>query len=199
MSFRTLARIIRAAAPVIHTFGGLILYWVALLTIGIKAAITVGFVFVGLEAVWRLRKRQTFQPLWLIGNGAVLLLGLIDLFARTPFMLRYEGAIINLATAGAFALGALGPEPLVLRLARKRRQDIPADRPEIVSFFRAFTILWSVYFLARAGVSVWIMTSFPLARALPLRALVGWVSLGAMMLLSYNGRMVFKLCQRLGW
>lgn len=189
---------VRLAEAVFHTFGGLILYWLVLLTYGIKPAIAAILLFVLIEGGWRLRRGLPFPPLWLIANGSALVFGTIDLFARTPFMLRYEGSIINLATAGAFALGALGSEPLVLRLARQYRRDIPAHRPEIISFFRAFTIGWSLYFVARAGITLWIMTSFPLVRALALRAIFGWVSLGVMMLFSFNGRRVFALCRRFG-
>lgn len=56
-------------------------------------------------------------------------------------MIRYEGAILNLMTAGAFAFGALGLEPLVLKFARQRKPDIPADRPEVIRFFRAPTLV----------------------------------------------------------
>ncbi len=125
--------------------------------------------------------------------------GAIDLWARTPFMIRYEGAIINLLTAAAFAVGASGREPLVMTIARKRRPDIPVDRPEVLRFFRAFTYAWALYFVARAITFLWIMATFPLVQAAAIRTAVAWISLGAMMLVSINGRRVFDACQRLGF
>ena len=192
---RTKLRFGRAA---VHTFGGLGLYWLFLLTNGVKAAIAAVLAFVIIEGGWRLWRGMPFPPLWLIANGAALVFGTIDLMALTPFMLRYEGAIVNLATAGAFALGAFGSEPLVLRLARHYRSDIPPNRPEIIRFFRAFTIAWSLYFVVRAGVTVWIMSHFLLVCALSVRAAFGWMSLGAMMAISFNGRRVFALCRWFG-
>lgn len=182
-----------------HTFGGLVLYWTTLLAFGVKPAIAITLLYIVGEGGWRLTTHRPFPPLWLFANGAALLFGAIDLWAHTPFMIRYEGAIINLITAGAFAFGAFGPEPLVLRIARQRKPDIPADRPEVIRFFRAFTIAWALYFVARAGAFLWIMSAFPLVQALAIRTAVAWISLGFMLLASFNGRRVFAACQRLGF
>lgn len=182
-----------------HTFGGLALYWAVLLACGVKAAIAAALLFVVLEGTWRLLTHRPFPPLWLLANGASLVFGCIDLWAHTPFMIRYEGTIINLATAAVFAIGATGREPMVMTFARRRRPDIPLDRPEIVRFFRAFTYAWALYFVARAAAFLWIMTAFPLTHAAAIRTMTAWVSLGAMILVSVKGRHVFDLCQRLGF
>lgn len=183
---------------IVHLFGGLILYWAVFLLFGVKPAIAATLLFVVVEGTWRLVKHRPFPPLWLFANGAAVIFGIVDLWARTPFMLRYEGAIFNLLTAAFFAAGALGHEPLVMTFARQRRPDIPFKRPEIVRFFRAFTYAWAVYFVAKAAVVLWIMTHFPLIEAASIRTVFGWVSLGAMMLVSLNGRRVLVACQRLG-
>ncbi len=182
-----------------HTFGGLVLYWTVMLAFGVRPAIATALLFMVLEGAWRLLTHRPFPPLWLLANGAALVFGCIDLWARTPFMLRYEGAILNLLTATVFAAGASGREPLVMAFARRRRPDIPVERPEIVRFFRAFTCAWALYFVARATAFLWIMTTFPLIQATAIRTVVAWASLGAMLLLSINGRHVFDLCQRLGF
>jgi uncharacterized membrane protein len=192
------SRLLSVLRGLFHTFGGLLLYWAFLLTFGVKPAIAVTLVFVCGDGAWRLATRRPFPPLWWLANGAALIFGAIDLWARTPFMIRYEGALINLITAGAFAIGALGPEPLVLRIARQHKPDIPVDRAEVVRFFRAFTIAWALYFVARAGAFLWIMSAFPLAEALAIRAAVAWTTLGTMLLASFNGRRVFEACQWLG-
>jgi uncharacterized membrane protein len=181
-----------------HTFGGMVLYWTVLLAFGVKPAIAATLLFVLVEGGWRLASRRPFPPIWLLANGAALVFGAIDLWARSPFMIRYEGAIMNLLTAAAFAAGALGREPLVMTFARRRRPGISAERPEVVRFFRAFTYAWALYFLARAATFLWVMTTFPLVQALLIRTVVAWVSLGAMLLTSINGRRVFDACQRLG-
>jgi len=193
------SRILPMLRALFHTFGGLVLYWTVLLTFGIKPAIVVTLLFVFGEGAWRLTTHRPFPPLWWLANGAAMLFGAIDLWAHTPFMIRYEGAIINLTTAGAFVLGAFGSEPLVLRIARQRKPDIPADRPEVIGFFRAFTMAWALYFVARAGAFLWIMSAFPLAQALAIRTAVAWTSLGVMLLASFNGRRVFEAFQRFGF
>ncbi|GAA4496153.1 hypothetical protein GCM10023158_17020 [Gluconacetobacter tumulicola] len=182
-----------------HTFGGLVLYWAVLLAFGVRPAIAATLLFMLLEGVWRLLTHRAFPPLWLLANGAALVFGCIDLWARTPFMIRYEGAIINLLTAAAFAVGASGREPIVMTFARRRRPEIPVERPEIICFFRAFTYAWALYFVARAAAFLWIMTAFPLVQAAAIRTMIAWTSLGAMLLVSINGRHVFALCQRFGF
>lgn len=183
---------------IFQLFGGLLLYWAVFLLFGVKPAIAATLLFVVVEGAWRLVKRRPFPPLWLFANGAAIIFGIVDLWAQTPFMLRYEGAIFNLLTAAFFAAGASGREPLVMTFARQRRPDIPFERPEIRRFFRAFTYAWAIYFVAKAAVVLWIMTHFPLMEAASIRAIFGWASLGAMMLVSLNGRRVLGACQRLG-
>lgn len=180
-----------------RTFGGLILYWVTLLACGVKPAIAVALAFIVVDGARRLLTRLPLPPLWLIGNGAAILFGMIDLYARTPFMIRYEGAILNIGWAAGFALGAFGREPLVLQFARRRSPDIP-DRPEIIRFFRAFTLAWSFFFVVRACGFLWIMEHYPLTQAIAIRTAFSWVSMGVMLLISVNGRRVFDLCQCLG-
>lgn len=192
-------RILATLRGLFHTVGGLALYWTVLLAFGVKPAIAATLLFMVLEGAWRLLTHRPFPPLWLLANGAALVFGCIDLWARTPFMLRYEGAILNLLTAAVFAAGASGREPLVMSFARRRRPDIPIERPEIVRFFRAFTYAWALYFIVRAAAFLWIMTAFPLIQAAAIRTVVAWVSLGAMLLVSINGRHVFDLCQRFGF
>lgn len=184
-----------------HTFGSLILYWGVLLTFGLKPAIVATLLFIVAEVIWRMATHRPFPALWWFSNIMALVFGAVDLYADTPFMMRYEATVSNLMTAAFFAAGALGEEPLVLRLAMNSRNGhtIPKDRPEIIRFFRAFTLFWAAYFVARAGVFFWIMTAFPLTKALMLRTVISWASLGVMMLISLNGRRVLMLCRHFGW
>lgn len=138
-------RVLPLIRGLFHTFGGLILYWTVLLAFGVKPAIAATLLFVVVEGTWRLISHRPFPPLWLFANGAALVFGGINLWACTAFMIHYEGAIINLVTAVAFAVGVLGREPLVLTIARRRKPNIPGDRPEVARFFRAF--IWGVMML----------------------------------------------------
>nr|WP_298798425.1 septation protein IspZ [uncultured Acetobacter sp.] len=184
-----------------NTFGALILYWLVFLTFGIKPAIAVTLVFIVAEIIWRMATHRPFPVLWWFSNTMALVFGAVDLYANTPFMLRYEASVSNLITAAFFAAGAVGEEPLILRFAMhsKNGNTIPKDKPEVIQFFRAFTLLWAAYFVARAGAYLWIMNAFPLPKALMLRTVISWGSLGVMALISMKGRRVFALCQRFGW
>lgn len=184
-----------------HLFGGLIVYWGIFLLFGIKPAIAATLVFIVVEYVWRVTTHRPFPVLWWFSNGMALVFGVIDLYADSPFMLRYEATVSNLLTAAFFAAGAVGEKPLILQFAQRSPNagDIPTDRPELMRFFRAFTLLWAAYFVFRAGLFLWIMQNPSLSSALLLRTLAGWGSLALMVLLSMNGRHVFLACQRIGW
>jgi hypothetical protein len=114
-------------------------------------------------------------------------------------MLKYEAVITNTVTAGVFVLGAAGPKPLIQEVA-EQREGRPFSSDAVRIFFRWFTLVWAAYFALKAAFYFWMAWTLPMTEALAVRALVGSLSLGLMLLLSYTqGRRAFFLCQRWGW
>ncbi|MDG6094718.1 septation protein IspZ [Acetobacter sp. AN02] len=184
-----------------HMFGGLILYWVAFFTFGVKAAIAAALVFIVIEGSWRLVTRRPFPPLWLVVNSVAVIFGVVDLRAATPFMIRYESSITNLLFAAIFAAGAVGSEPLIMKFARQggRLDEEELQSPELIRFFRFFTLAWATFYVFRSMAFLWIMSSYPLTEGLIIRKIVSLVSFGVMILISLQGERVFRMCQAAGF
>jgi intracellular septation protein A len=139
-----------------------------------------------------------FTRIYLLSSGLALVFGTIDLLSQTPFLLKYEAVITNLATAIAFVLGAFGDKPMLQEIAEQRGESFPA-RADVRRFFQLFTLLWAAYFIVKAGLYLWIGTILPLERAIALRSLIGGISLALMLALSITqGRRLFFLCRRIG-
>jgi hypothetical protein len=125
--------------------------------------------------------------------------GAVDLASTTPFMLKYEAVVTNVATGAAFILGAFGDKPMLQEVAEQREgQTYPASA-EVRRFFQLFTLFWAAYFLAKAGLYFWLAWTLPMLQAMAWRSILGSASLGLRIAVSVTqGRRLFFLCRRLG-
>ena len=187
-----------AARFVFGEFGPLVVFWALALTLGVKPAIAGSILFILVDAAWRRWKGLAFTRLYLLVSALTLVFGAIDLASASPFMLKYEAAITNVATGAAFVAGAMGAKPIIQEVAEQGGESLPATA-EIRAFFRLFTLVWAAYFFLKAAFYVWIVWTLPLLQAMALRSLVGSLSLGLMIAVSATqGRRLFFLCRRLG-
>lgn len=193
-----MSRVLRIAAGLFNMFGGLIIFYVALLLVGTRTAIAATLLYVVIDGGRRLGKREQLPPVYLPSALLGIGFGVIDLLAPTPFMLRWEPLIGNLLIAGFFAAGAHAEVPLTARFAAQSGKAIPLDRPEVMRFMRFWTYMWAAYFLVRGIMFVWIMHQWPLAEALVIRSLFGWITIGVMIGLSFLGRRVMRFFQLFG-
>ena len=182
----------------IAEFGPLIVFWGLALALGTKAAILGSILFILVDAGWRWRKGLAFTLLYLLVSALTLAFGLIDLWATSPFLLKYEAVVTNVATGLAFVGGALGEKPILQEVAESRGESFPVTA-EVVGFFRLFTFVWAAYFFLKATLFLWMAMTMPMLEAMALRSVVGSISLGVMIALSVTqGRRLFFLCRRLG-
>src|SRR5208282_63221 len=117
-----------AARFIIAEFGPLIVFWTLAATLGVKPAIAGSILFIVADAAWRWRKGLAFTRLYLLTSGLTLVFGAIDLAATSPFMLKYEAAVTNVATGGVFVLGAMGEKPIIQEVAEQRGEVLPPTR-----------------------------------------------------------------------
>ena len=193
-----MVRLVAIGRFALAEFGPLIVFWGLALTLGTKAAILGSILFILADAGWRLRKGLGFTRLYLLVSALTLVFGLIDLWATSPFMLKYEAVVTNVVTGLAFVVGALGEKPILQEVAESRGEAFPIT-PEVVAFFRLFTFVWAAYFFLKAAFFLWMAVTLPLLEAMALRSIVGSVTLGVMIALSVTqGRRLFFLCRRLG-
>ena len=192
----------RLAPPVwfaLTEFGPLLVFWALALTFGTKAAIGGSVVFIIADAAWRYRRRIPATRLYIFSSVLTVMFGAIDLFAVTPFMLKYESVVTNIATGVAFIVGARGAKPMLQELAEKQRRMTFPEGADVRRFFQLFTLLWAAYFFIKAAFYYWLGAIMPLTEAMAVRSLVGGVTLGLMVALSVTqGRRLFFLCRWLG-
>jgi len=182
---------------VLMEFGPLVVFWLVLYAAGIKPAIgaTIGYIL--LDGSYRWWRKLPVTRIYLLTSALAVAFGCIDLFSTSPFMIKYEAVITNIATGIFFVAGARGEKSLIQEVA-ERRSQIP-DRADVRYFFRLFTLAWAAYFFVKAAVYLWLGMILPLEQALALRTLIGGVSLGCMFAISFlAGRSLFLLCRRLG-
>ena len=179
--------------------GGLLAFSIALRIAGLKAAIAATLLFVLLDGARRLVRRRPATRVWMLSNALALAGGAIDLSAATPALIRHEAAATNLLTAAVFLYGAFGRRPLVQEVA-ERWHGAPygSERSDLRAFFRAFTVVWVGCFLVKALFYLWLTAHLPLGRALALRSAIGTGSFALMILLSWRGPSLFRLCRRCG-
>ena len=193
-----MTKLVAVARFALAEFGPLIVFWLVALTLGVKAAILGSIVFILADAVWRWRKGLAFTRLYLLVSALTLTFGSVDLVSTSPFMLKYEAAVSNIATGIAFVVGALGEKPIIQEVAEQRGQSFVAT-DEIRAFFRLFTLVWAAYFFLKAALFLWMAWTMPMLEAMALRSAIGGVSLGLMIAVSTTqGRRLFFLCRRFG-
>jgi intracellular septation protein A len=177
-------------------FGPLIIFWAIALSVGTKAAIAGSLAYIVADGLWRYRRRIAVTRLYIFSSVLTLMFGAIDLFAATPFMLKYESVVTNIATGAAFVNGARGAKPMLQEVAEKQRNLTFPEDADVRRFFQLFTLLWAVYFFVKAAFYYWIGVILPLTEAMAVRSIVGSVSLGLMIALSVTqGRRLFFLCR----
>jgi len=193
------ARLLRFLRFLFSDFGPLIAFWAFYLCFGIRAAIAATVAYVIGDFIHRLRYGRRFTRIYLLSSGLAVIFGAIDLSAATPFMLKYEAVVGNVATGIFFVAGARGPKPLIQEFAEQRSGPFP-QRADVRRYFELFTYAWAVYFFLKAAAYYAIGQAFPLATALAIRSLAGGISLAIMILGSATiGRRGFFLLQRLSW
>jgi len=194
-----LSRVAPALLFLAAEFGPLIAFWVLALTLGTKAAIAGSVAYILLDGAWRYRRRLPVTRLYIFSSTLTVMFGAIDLFAVTPFMLKYESVVTNVATGAAFVVGSRGAKPMVQELAEKQSGSAFPVGPDVRRFFQLFTLLWAAYFFLKAAFYYWVGAVLPLTEAMAIRSVVGSVSLGLMIALSITqGRRLFFLCRWLG-
>lgn len=179
-------------------FGPLLVFWILLWTVDLKIAIAVGVICMLADAAYRRWRGLPITKLYLLSSGLTLFFGCIDLFAETPFMLKYEDVITSVIIATIFAWGARGEKSMLQGLVEQQQGDNFEDGPDIRRFFKLFTLLWASYFLLKAIVYLWLGEILPMEEALTVRPVIGMVSLGAMVLLSLKAQMLFDFAVKIG-
>jgi intracellular septation protein A len=192
-----LHRLIGVIGWVIAGFGPLIAFWGLDLTLGLKAAIAGSVVVIIIDSLWRWWRGLDFTRLYVLTSGLTVGFGAIDLVSATPFMLKYEAVITNIVIGLMLVAGARGSRPLAMEIAEQQHGEPFPKRPDIIRFYQLFTLMWAVYFFAKAGLYVLLGQMMPMTQAMAVRSVFGMVSMLLLMAFSVlRGRWLFLMLRR---
>ncbi len=186
-----------AGAGILFDFGGIVVFYALMYTVGLKAAIAGTLVFVIIDAVRRRMHKLGFPKIYVMSTALVIVFGVIDIFAKSPFMLRWEGVLTNLAVMAFFLAGLRGRT--VMQELAEQQSGAPVTDAHMLRLFRLMTWLWALYFLAKAVFDVWTGLTMPLGRALAVRQVAGLVGMGAMVLVTVQTEKMLRFMTRRGW
>lgn len=190
------AKIVATVRGAAFDFGGIIVFYVLLWTAGLKPAIAGTLVFLAIDFVRRRRKGLGFPRIYVLSSVLVVVFGFIDLASSSPFMIKYEAPISSFAVGLMFALGARG-KSIIQEVVEQQTPDAADDSPEMRRFFQLMTAMWAAYFFVKAAVYLWLGEIMTIERALEVRPIISFASLGVMILICSQGRLLFALCERL--
>ena len=190
------AKIISTVRGAAFDFGGIIVFYVLLWTAGLKPAIAGTLVFLAIDFVRRRRKGLGFPRIYVLSSALVIVFGFIDLASSSPFMIKYEAPISSFAVGLMFALGARG-KSIIEEILEQQAPGAVDEGPEMRRFFQLMTAMWAAYFFLKAGVYLWLGEIMTIERALEVRPIISFASLGVMILICTQGRLLFALCERL--
>jgi len=124
--------------------------------------------------------------LWIAGGAAVVLL----MVAVSPLAaLKSYPVIMSLGFAALFSASLLWPPTAIERIARLRQPDLP---PAAIPYLRKVTLVWLVFFLANAGISIATALSGNLALWTLYNGFVAYLIMGVL----FVGEMIVRLYLR---
>jgi intracellular septation protein A len=182
---------------VLNELGTMVMFYLLLYTLGLKAAIAGSLVYLILDGIRRHVRKIGYPQLYILTSVLTFLFGGIDLMAETPFMIKYEAVVTSLVVAASFGASALTAKPMMLEMAQRQVGETFPDRADIRVFFKLMTFAWAVYFVLRAAAYFWVGAVLPIEQAMEVRPFIGTPSLLVMIAISFQGRRLFALAQRL--
>ena len=192
-----MSELAKIGRTVLYDFGGIAVFWVLRELVGLKAAIAGTLVFVAVD-VWRRRRFGVgFPRIYVLTTSLAVVFGTIDLASKTPFMLKYEGAVSAFVISIFFALGARGRSAIEELMAQQGGVEA-LDFPHARRFFQLLTLTWAFYYLVMSGFYAWVSVHFPYTRAIGIRQVAGIAGAGLMMGVSLAGRYTFGAFRALG-
>jgi intracellular septation protein A len=164
---------LRALLGLLLEFGPLLAFWIANACFGLFAGIAASVAIAITSAVIRYLRHEKLGRIFWFSLGMTIVFGAADLLLRQPIFLRYEAVVSNVVVAIFIGSAAFGPKPIIMEFAERSGRLPKQHPPDLVAYFRVFTLLWAAYFLAKAVFYVWVARNLSLTGGMLLRLIVG--------------------------
>ena len=115
-----------------------------------------------------------------LSTGVIVIFGILDLVVQTPIFFKLEAAITNVLFAVFFGLSVLKEKSIVQEFAVNQGRVSTESSEDKKFFFDCFTWFWTIYFLTKAIIYLWLNFKIQFEDAMILRLFIGKISLWAM-------------------
>jgi intracellular septation protein A len=166
-----------------------VLFFTTFRMYGSKAAILIAVVATLIQVAVMLAKKMKIPAFFITAAGFTLLFGGTDLFLNQPQFYRLEPFAQSFVIGLAFMITLFFRLPLAEWFVDALPDQVK-PRPGEVSpeYFRKLIWIWSVYFLAKAFLYLWLAFRVDLGKLIILRTIIGQVSF----LLLFGGEMLWR-------
>jgi intracellular septation protein A len=174
----------RKLLPLLADFAPLLVYYGAEYVWGLQVALVLSIAWVFGECAYKVARRQPFTLFFVFTSGITILFGAIDLYLQRNALFRYEPVATNFLV-GAFFLSTLFfGKALIQEMAEKQGRALGPLDPDKVYYFRFLTVVWSIYFWAKAAAYLWIARQYSMEQLTLVRIFAGSASMYALLFAS---------------
>ena len=179
-------------------FGPLVVFYIANHIWGLKTATFVSLVFTVIEVIQLKAAKKEITAFFKFSAAMALLFGVLDLTLENAFFYKIEASITNLFTAFFFGITLFQNKPLIQQFAEQQGRTSKDQSEDKTYFFRLLTIVWTIYFVIKAAIYLWINLNSDVEQGLIIRSIVGNVSFGILLFVSIGlARPIWNLLMRL--
>ena len=185
--------------PLFADFAPVIVYYGAEYLWNLQVALILSIAWVFGECAYKLARRQPFTFLFVYTSGVTILFGAVDLYLDRNALMLYEPVTTNFLVGALLLSGLFLGRMLMQEIAEKQKRPLPPFHPDRVFYFRFITVVWVLYFWAKAAAYFWIARHQNMEQLLLVRLLAGTASmvvLGAASL--FLAGPILAVLQRLG-
>lgn len=179
-------------------FGPLIVFYIANHFWGLKSAIAFALIFTVAEIIHYKIAEKEITTFFKFSLTMTFIFGILDLTLDNAFFYKIEATVTNLFTAILFGITLFQPTPLVQQFAEQQGRTSKDQSMDKTFFFRLLTFVWTIYFIVKAALYLWINLNSDVEQGIIVRAVVGNISLAIMLFVSIGlARPIWNLMVRL--
>jgi hypothetical protein len=138
-----------------------VLFYVALVTINITAAVVLALVWTYGAIAWRWATKRPMSGLLILTVSIMTIRTIFTLATGDTFVYFFQPIVSDGVVAAVFLVSLVTARPVVARLAADfyPMDHHVARRPRIRRLFWHLTLLWALVSLAKGGLGLWLLES----------------------------------------
>lgn len=186
---QTIRGLFRELAPLL-VFWGTYRFW------GLRPAVIASMALAVIELARKLSRGERPGAFFLFSVFMAVGFGALDLMVAEPLFLKYEAALSS-GVMGAFMLVSLFRGKSFIEELRANGNSVTASKR---AFYRGLTLVWVLYFFAKAAVYAWVAQGYSIDQAIWIRMIAGSLSFYALLGASVvGGPVLYRYMERKGW